>query len=229
LDVAILTYQHDGLADQYVWTSAHLNDLDDVQSVADRAAALKALFDAALIVGRGAEFNPFPLEDMYELDQERIQPPKNGNILAFPFSDEYINTKVSTHFNPLPHFFGRVIFQARYDAVTREILSFLGVNGITWISLYAALDYLKHNGWDEAEISFRNLAGKSDLDRFRRTANNAAAIGPYARHGEQGWAPPKHPMTLTEATEMLLPVVASFLDERGNEINIAAKWSSLIL
>jgi hypothetical protein len=94
LDITIITISFDGQSDQYIWSSAHLDDLSTAHAVTDRAFALKALFDGALLVEHGSKFYPFKLEDLFDLKSLLIQPPSTGNVLAPPFSSKYLKTKV---------------------------------------------------------------------------------------------------------------------------------------
>jgi hypothetical protein len=79
---------------------------------------------------------------------------------------------------------------------------------------------MKRGGWDEALVAKAADVSEKEVERFRHTANNPAAIGPFARHGEQGRQPPRIPMTLQDARNLILPAVGKFLDERAKMLKV---------
>ena len=73
---------------------------------------------------------------------------------------------------------------------------------------------------DRKEITNAGWATRGQLDRFRRTANNPdpKAAGDAARHGHRRWDPPRHPMTLNDARELIRQVVRQWLDAESQRI-----------
>jgi hypothetical protein len=55
-------------------------------------------------------------------------------------------------------------------------------------------------------------ATKSELDTFTRTANSRQAIGDEARHGHNKFDPPKKPMTLQQACELIARITCKWID-----------------
>jgi hypothetical protein len=217
-EICLLVDEMDAQPTQFLFASRHLEDLDDPQDVADRATALKALMDGALLIQK-SDFRPFPLENLFGPDNRRCGL-FEGNPLVDPFSKELLAKPLTYVFGDLRNQTDRLLFQSRHDRTTRDMLSFMGVNGPTWIALYAMRDYMKKNGWDDAKIGAASLTSANDVSLFARTANNPAAIGPLARHGDQGHAPPLKPMSLEDARNVILSAVAAFLDERGDLIDV---------
>lgn len=220
-DVAIISESEDERLDEFFFTSLHFNDLADAAAVEDRASALKAIFDGALyVIGRsGADIK---LGTLYQYPGEhRVTRPVSVDVLASPFSATHLSMKIIAQADtPNDHPVARMIFQCRTDDACREILMFIGVNGITWISLYAALDTIKYHGWNEDTIVANTSITKNDLGAFTGTANNVGLIGPLARHGERGWRTPSRTMKLDEASEMMRQVIGAFLDDRAKSAGI---------
>lgn len=216
-DFTIIRDVEDDKPPAYAWASRHLDDLEDIRLVLDRAAALKALYDGAMVVLYGHHHQP--LTELWDaVGRERIAE-VDGDVLASPFS-----TRQITRTSGLAGFerakaaglVAKWLHLARTDEAARGILAFLGVNGATWISLYACKDYIaKQGGWDEDRMASATGQPKAEFERFRQTANNAAAIGPFARHGEVGWQPPANPMRLEEASDLIRKTVRHFLGHRS--------------
>lgn len=229
-DFTIITDVEDDMPAAYGWASHHLDDLTDPQDVMNRAVALKALYDGALTIRFGYHHQPFT--ELYDAIENRTYRNLAGDVLSNPFSDRQIaRTSRSSDFeNAMAA--GRVaewIYLARCDEAARGILAFLGVNGATWISLYAAKDYIKQEGgWDEDQMAMATGKPKAEFVRFRQTANNSAAIGPFARHGEQGWKPPAKPMTLDEASDLIRVTVFAFLRNRSAELLTSMRARELL-
>ena len=138
-----------------------------------------------------------------------------------PFSPASVNWRYIPADDPMNHPVARWIFLARHNDVAKHLLHFLGVNGITWISLYAALDFLRSN---KAEAAALANVDPSEIKRFTHTANNFAAIGPFARHGDLGKSPPKKPMPLDEASRLILAAVQGYFEQLVEEVGLASEW-----
>lgn len=219
-DFTIIRDVEDDMPPAYGWASHHLDDLTDPQAVLDRAVALKALYDGAMVISHGHHRQPFT--ELYDVTERTTIRDVAGDFLSYPFSARQIaRTGSSADFDNAiaAGVVASWIFLARYDDAARGILAFLGVNGPTWISLYACKDYVaKQGGWDESQMALATGKPKAEFERFRQTANNAAAIGPFARHGELGWKPPLNPMTLEEASDLIRLTVRRFLRQRSERL-----------
>ena len=127
---------------------------------------------------------------------------------------------------------GKWVFTARYDAATYGILRLLGMNGVSWVSLYAVLDHLVHKKWcvDNAVWRGTKRADLSTADAgnaavffgrmklFKRTANCAGVLGPYCRHGELGYQADFTPMKLPVAQTLILNEARAFINASYNNV-----------
>ena len=211
-----------GIADYY-FTSQHLEGLTDEQEVVDRVRALKSIFDGALLIYDGAKAPIFKISQIENPKGQRSYYYFDGNILADPFKSDAKNwTSSSSNYaeNPFRHFVSASLFLSRHNQDIRLMLSFLGFNGITWISLYALRDFLKGFGWSDADICTKTGISAAELKNFTYTANNVQAIGPNARHGIVGHKPPTTPMSLESAANIILKAVKIFMDEKIEEFKM---------
>lgn len=214
----------------FVWTSPHLDDVASPQELMDRTSSLKAVFDGAMYLAAGSHYVPFQLTD---LEAERPEDrswlygsPEEPDPRVEPFSAVQVAAKAESQRNPMGDPVARVIFLARYDELTRNLLKFLGIQGLSYISLYGLRDWMKSGKWDDARIAAEAGWSGAKFDDFTNTANNPTYLGPFCRHG--GLKPaPKRPMPLAEAVDPLLQATRKFLLERGTQIGIGGKWKSL--
>jgi hypothetical protein len=104
---------------------------------------------------------------------------------------------------------------AERDQRVWAVLTFLAI-GTTWHSLYAALDTIVKDPRTDRERGLTTWASVpvARLKLFRRTANSSRAVGAEARHGPD-YVAPRHPMTLTEAEELVRHVADCWLGELG--------------
>lgn len=204
-DIVILQDLEDDRPTAFAWSSPHLNELDKPADVADRAAALKALFDGSLFLSR-KDYIPIEFDSLVSLNDDASVRVGTGSPLVAPFSANLPAAQGAKNF------VSTSIALARRDSTVANILGFLGVNGPTWITLYGLGDFLKHARADVAELAG---VSASKIALFERTANNFAAIGPFARHGDLGWQPPRNPMSLEQARTIILLAVRNFVDKRA--------------
>jgi len=227
-DVSIIIDYEDDKPPAYAWSSPHLSELDDPQEVADRAAAIKAIFDGALYIQYGDDYRSINLQELVHLPDENRVRRLVGNVLASPFSRKYQEWSYARQPRNCPFncFASAMLFLSRHDENSRGMLQFLGSNGVTWISLYALLDFIKQGGWNDAKIATESKSSQSEIKRFTQTANNFSAIGPLARHGEKGWKPPEIIMTLSEAEGIILPAAKSFLLDKCTQLRLKPRWEA---
>jgi len=226
-DISILMDHEDDKPTAFAWSSRHLSDLATPEEVKDRATALKALFDGAMYVYMPGKYRPLQLGELYDLDEDRrLGYLGEGDPLVAPFSPTSIAWRYRPSVSPMEHPVSRWIFLARHIDVAKHLLQFLGVNGITWISLYAALDFLKSNKADAAALA---KASQAQMKRFTHTANNFSAIGPFARHGDLGQEPPQNPMSLDEASKLVLAAVRGYLEQLVIEAMLSSQWEAKLL
>ena len=222
-DIEIIQETWDAAPTQYRWSSPHLNGLTDPDAIANRAAALKAIFDGAMLVHRMGDYQCLrllrPVEHLdVGFDAFQLQYPYE------PFSLAWKSWKFDPLEDPFRHPVSTFLFLAHYCDTTKNLLLFLGANGVSWISLYALKDFMGNEGLSENEMAKAGGVDVADIRVFRQTANNFAAIGPYARHGELGWKPPAKPMLLGDATKLILACVSGFLSSRATSLNLQGEF-----
>jgi hypothetical protein len=195
----------------------------------DRAAALKALFDGALILIQGSYRDPFGR--LWDDQQRQNITIGDTDVLVSPFSEAWMHrTDRAQDREDVAAFpVSKWLYVARADPIVRGLLTFVGVNGLSWISLYAILDYMKTaewdhltpTRWDEANIAAAAGVSQAQISLFRQTANNEKVLGPYARHGGTNYVPPKDPMKLARASDIMRKAAVQFLDQRSIEFAMA--------
>jgi hypothetical protein len=194
------------------WTSPHLQGCPDKGTAIQKALALKALFDGAIyLYMKSSQFQgTYFLRGLDEKTSHSFSIEEEYS-LAEPF-DSTIAQRESQRINTgLAGFIALSSRLARKSDTCRNILSFVGVNGITWISLYAIRDFLK-------DPTIRTLTGasKNEIDRFRRTANSFSVLGPKGRHGSSKEQPPPKPMKLTEAENLICEAAIAYFRREEN-------------
>ncbi len=218
-------------------TSRHLAELTEPEDVYDRAYALKVILDGALHLGVGSLFgryHPFDLQELWSLSPDgRPERPHSAggeepNFMAQPFSSNWRTwiPEWRDFESPFNRFESAMMWMARVDDLTRGMLQFIGANGVTWISLYGMVDFMRTSGKTPADIVTLAKSSKKKLDLFMRTANNFAAIGPFCRHGDLGDEPPKNPMKLEEARQIVFGATREFLEQRLASLGLAAQYAS---
>lgn len=80
-----------------------------------------------------------------------------------------------------------------------------------WVELYKVYEIIEHAG---ALQTARQAAGISSkgLTLFARTACHPDAAGPDARHGRSRQAPPKNPMTIGTARDVVGRLLVAWMD-----------------
>jgi hypothetical protein len=102
---------------------------------------------------------------------------------------------------------------ASRDADVEDVLAILGRDGVRWHDLYHVFEVV------EADVGARMFANgwatKATIERFTRTANSRHAIGGEARHGHDRFQPPKKPLSLRDAHDLVLGLVRQWLAEKA--------------
>jgi len=81
----------------------------------------------------------------------------------------------------------------------------------TWSNLYKAYEIIRDDVGGENEIVEKGWVKKSNITRFRRTAQNPEVLGDDARHARTKDEPPKKPMPLSEATSLIQTLLKNWL------------------
>jgi hypothetical protein len=176
----------------------------DVQAVADEAGANKcarglvAMINGAMIAEHGNEFEPVAFgglvtfnahggRDYYDRATAKAKMRVRGSAGQRPSSaDAWVGK--------------------RSDPSVATVLRILGRHELDWYDLYKIYETIKR---DAGDAQVKRWTPRADL--FRRTANNAAALGDDARHPELGWAPPPTPMEIDEARTLVQNLAADWL------------------
>lgn len=84
----------------------------------------------------------------------------------------------------------------------------------TWTSLANVVDAIEEDVGGDAALRGRPWAWRSELRRFKGTANSIEASGMTARHAKRRFRPPKHPMSLAEAEEFVRRLTSAWIGEK---------------
>ncbi len=113
---------------------------------------------------------------------------------------------------PPPPPAGQVALEAATgNADAGAALRLLGIGPLDWVNLYRILDCVRNAVGGLEGIVSRGLSTRAELNRFTGTANSQKAIGDDARHGPGREEPPKNPMTVNEARDLICRVVRGWL------------------
>ncbi|MBY2941883.1 hypothetical protein HF264_19645 [Rhizobium leguminosarum] len=226
-DVEIIADPYDDSPTAYRWSSPHLNGLTDPNQLGARAAALKALWDGALYVDLKGQHAPSPLgqpvEGLYLSPTDlELRVPFN------PFSPSWVSWDFEQIEDPERHPVSLFLFLAHYSSLTKDMLTFLGANGPSWVALYAMKDFMKKGGWKEVQLATAAGASVSEIKRFAGTANSHAALGPFGRHGSAGFAPLANPMTHADAVKLILTCVGAFFQHEAARFDLALQFAAKV-
>lgn len=86
---------------------------------------------------------------------------------------------------------------------------------LDWVKLYRILEIVGLDVGDLDSIAVNGWATKAALRLFKHTANSPAAVGLDARHGAETTAPPKQPMTISEASALISSIVHAWLRSKA--------------
>lgn len=227
-DVFIWPEDSDGVPNWFSWASPHLNDAPDAEALAGRQAALKAVFDGAMLLVLGPKYVPITLRPAAS---DRDDPNGilrwhggKGDVTRAPFSSAYLAQHADPLRNPLNNEITKLIFLARFDPLAKDMLLYVGVQGLTYISLYALTDWMTQRpGWHKNRVASEAGLSKSRYNDFTATANNPAYLGPFCRHGGID-TPPKRPMPYEDAEGPIRTAARAFLDELASDADLDEKW-----
>lgn len=216
----------------YTFASPHFNSAKDMYELTDRAVALKAMFDGAMILATRphGRFEPFEMVCIVEVATDKQHNrPSQGNVLVEPF-DESIPpilapTKIIARGDYRPE---DMILQSRFDPIAKGMLKHLGFNGPDFRTLYSLLDWMETEGWTEEQVAAVTGQTKTSVREFTHTANNETVLGPLARHGDKRWSAPTTPMKLIEAQRLILPAAKRFLETRAQEFERTGVWPKYV-
>lgn len=77
----------------------------------------------------------------------------------------------------------------------------------TWVGLYRLYEVIEADIGSLEGIAANGWATRTELRHFKYTANSPGAIGDDTRHGRESTMPPKNPLTIEEARELMAQVM----------------------
>jgi hypothetical protein len=81
----------------------------------------------------------------------------------------------------------------------------------SWVNLYRLYEVVEEDVGGRKTIASLGWMKDSDITRFTHTANNARSLGDEARHGHERYQPPRNPMTLAEAEQLIKTLLTKWL------------------
>jgi hypothetical protein len=98
---------------------------------------------------------------------------------------------------------------ATQDPVVAKALRLRNANDLDWVDLYRLYEVIENDvGCPMHQLGW---ASRNELERFARTANSVAAAGDKARHGVERTDPPRKPMSLSHARELIDRIMNAWL------------------
>ncbi|WP_151198060.1 hypothetical protein [Cellulophaga baltica] len=202
----------------YYFTSIHLNHLTEPLDIYDKALQLTFLANAIELLIQENKNNAYFIELERLIDVENNSPifinqTKRPTVLDIDFTINETNKTTKRHI------VSRIIELAKTEEFIRNIL-FIISEGMTFISMYRALDeikyFLKSNGDNLDNLGFPK---KGLINDFTHTANNYQSLGLKARHGSTGHRPPEEPMNISDAQKLLTDIIKTiFIKYYGIDI-----------
>jgi len=98
------------------------------------------------------------------------------------------------------------------DQDVARALRLIGQCEVSWTSLYHVYEIVLADVG--GRIYDEGWATRTEIERFRRTANSPAALGEHARHGRETTEPPTDPMALEAARVLVEGLVRQWLDDK---------------
>ena len=95
----------------------------------------------------------------------------------------------------------------------REALFYFGSGGNPWANFYKVLEIVQDDCGETPQLVKRNWCTKSELERFKRTANHQEAIGAFSRHARMRADPPSNPMSVEEARSFVGKLLSSWINQ----------------
>lgn len=84
----------------------------------------------------------------------------------------------------------------------------------SWVGMYRIHEVIEADVGGESALKRRGWGSVKDLKRFKHSANSVTVAGDSARHGKEVEQPPKHPMSVDEASAYLNYVLQSWLSAK---------------
>jgi hypothetical protein len=116
---------------------------------------------------------------------------------------------------PLPPRTVALVNLSLSDEAVAKALRLLDADGNSWVGLYRLHEVVSADVGGDDKLA--KLAGFSEKipRRFRHCANSVQVAGDSSRHGDETNAPPKHPITLNEASAYVMQVLNAWFAIKG--------------
>lgn len=203
-DITLIADIEDDKPTEYSIASIHIDAASSDEQRNEIINTIIPIINAAMMITYNLKTGPFNPEYTWSQETGRKTIMKDTPTKTSPF--------ISTNTTHRPaHVVAKIISMAKTDATTMDLLRYIGYNNITWISLYAALDFMKQNHSLDQLCTMSSIP-KNQVNLFTHTANNHEATGVFCRHGATGNTPPKAKLTLEDAANhIIFPIVRSYL------------------
>jgi hypothetical protein len=211
--------QDDDLGPWFLFSSIHLNTLDDPNKVYERAFKLKMLIDGVsyIIHENKNSYSQIVLGNLYDSNDNQVS--FERHIDNFKFDFNFQSTDDRKYYEPYyeTYYKTNIVSYLVHLAITDKfILNLLQLcsQGMDYRALYSVLDEIKTFLFLKGEQKLGTLGiDEAELNRFRHTVNSFQELGINARHGTSSHQPPKQPMTLKEAQIFMTNLIKIVLEK----------------
>lgn len=100
---------------------------------------------------------------------------------------------------------------AREHSLISRALALYGAVDHNYRNLYMILEVIKEDCGSWNQLFQRGWASKSKIKNFKQTANSYEAVGRKSRHGSRDTPPPKKPISLDEAKELIDRILVNWI------------------
>ncbi|MGZ4999888.1 MAG: hypothetical protein ACXV7F_06270 [Methylomonas sp.] len=99
-------------------------------------------------------------------------------------------------------------------AVTKVMRLFAAPDAKTWVGLFRIYEVIEAEVGSQ-QLKKKNWGSRTDLKRFKHSANSVKVGGDMARHGKENSVPPSNPMTVEEAFAYVNYLMHAWLASKG--------------
>lgn len=195
---------------KYYLTSSHWESLTNTSEVV--VEATKVLQDITAVAR--IHFTDFPLlkpDNICEVDEEGKRHNRVELLVRDPLTPVYIQLEGGQDIIPILEFDSwRKL--AKEDEIVKDVFRlFRKWERRNWSDLYKVCEIVNKNAGNIKNIHGIEQWTIDKIKNFKHTANSQKAIGDDARHGVDKDAPPKEPMSLSEADALIRNLVKQWL------------------
>lgn len=207
----------------FLYESSAFDNCATSQEVVDVAVQEFAVLSGVLKVARGAH-KPLRSGAVYQLNatggrdifihvRESLQLRVEFGEVTVTVEDAQGN--IVTQPNPPPRIRLLAQLAASDAAVAKAMRLYADANSKSWVGLYRIYEVIEADVGGQASLTKLSWGSRSDLKRFKHSANSVTVAGDSARHGNEPGQPPKHPMSLGEASSYVENILQAWLASKG--------------